>query len=261
MNRTPIEWVKHADGTKGFTWNPVVGCRRGCEYCYARDFARRNLSKCAKCATFEPHLHAERLEQPWHRKKPTTIFVGSICDLLGEWVPARWIEDVLREMRWGREAIDAPSPHRFLALTKNPKRYRDFDLPENLWCGVTMTTVKDHINLYHRMNPRRSVSTREIMWPKTNKQFLSLEPLLGDPFAHGQIDWKGTLETKFDWIIIGPLNRRGHDPVTKREWVEKLIEIAQDANVPVFLKDACTKIGYTMDEMIERNLRQVPWRV
>ena len=29
MNRSRIEYVDH-------TWNPITGCRRNCEYCYAR---------------------------------------------------------------------------------------------------------------------------------------------------------------------------------------------------------------------------------
>ena len=34
MNRTRIDWAD-------MTWNPVVGCLHGCEYCYARDIAQR----------------------------------------------------------------------------------------------------------------------------------------------------------------------------------------------------------------------------
>lgn len=34
MNKTDIEWAD-------MTWNPVVGCKHGCEYCYARRIAKR----------------------------------------------------------------------------------------------------------------------------------------------------------------------------------------------------------------------------
>lgn len=34
MNKTNIEWCDS-------TWNPVTGCRHGCEYCYARRIAKR----------------------------------------------------------------------------------------------------------------------------------------------------------------------------------------------------------------------------
>ena len=29
LNETKIEWCTH-------TWNPITGCRHGCDYCYAR---------------------------------------------------------------------------------------------------------------------------------------------------------------------------------------------------------------------------------
>ena len=34
MNDTKIEWCD-------MTWNPVTGCKHGCEYCYARRVANR----------------------------------------------------------------------------------------------------------------------------------------------------------------------------------------------------------------------------
>lgn len=34
MNKTDIEWAD-------MTWNPVVGCKHGCEYCYAQRYAKR----------------------------------------------------------------------------------------------------------------------------------------------------------------------------------------------------------------------------
>ncbi len=43
MNRTNIEWVRNEDNTQGYTWNPVVGCRHGCEWCYARKIAARGI--------------------------------------------------------------------------------------------------------------------------------------------------------------------------------------------------------------------------
>lgn len=34
MKKTKIEWCDS-------TWNPVVGCKHGCEYCYAKRIAER----------------------------------------------------------------------------------------------------------------------------------------------------------------------------------------------------------------------------
>lgn len=34
MQKTSIEWAD-------YSWNPVSGCKHGCEYCYARRMAVR----------------------------------------------------------------------------------------------------------------------------------------------------------------------------------------------------------------------------
>jgi len=44
MSKTPIEWVRNADGTQGQSWNPVRGCSRvseGCRNCYGERMAAR----------------------------------------------------------------------------------------------------------------------------------------------------------------------------------------------------------------------------
>ncbi len=38
MNRTGIEWARLGLET-GFTFNPIVGCTNGCQYCYAKVMA------------------------------------------------------------------------------------------------------------------------------------------------------------------------------------------------------------------------------
>ena len=164
MNKTDIEWAD-------MTWNPVVGCKRGCEYCYARRYAKRfgGYDKSDGTITthcplpraelhqpltitrrngktvnspfpfgFEPTLLRYRLEEPQHIKEPQTIFVGSMTDLFGRWVPTRWILEVL-------DACAAAPQHRYMFLTKNPERYAQLDelalLPhkDNFWYGSTVT--------------------------------------------------------------------------------------------------------------------------
>lgn len=56
MNRTKIEWCD-------YTWNPVVGCKHGCSYCYAKRFAERGLGeygKHEKGRRFEPRFLPDR---------------------------------------------------------------------------------------------------------------------------------------------------------------------------------------------------------
>lgn len=109
MDRTKIDWCNS-------TWNPVTGCLHGCEYCYARgmtrrfgkqlpdlsDFARRNkglhlldnkIDHNSYPYGFEPTFHAYRLND-YIGKKGRNIFVCSMADLFGDWVPDSWIEEV-----------------------------------------------------------------------------------------------------------------------------------------------------------------------
>jgi len=243
MNPTGIEWTE-------CTWNPVVGCKHGCWYCYARQQVKRFRQRCEKCYTFEPHIHPERIFDPLRRRKPATIFVVSMGDLWGDWVPAAWIDAVL-------DVIHACPQHTFLALTKNPERYYEFVKPwnhilqENLWCGITITGSRD----------LERIETASLLMPAHQKKFISFEPLLDDAAAildDMGLDYVGDA-TIWDAIIIGPLNKRGHDPVTQREWVERIMDVAQTAGVPVILKDACEKIGFTKAEI--KAHQQTPWRV
>ena len=62
---------------------------------------------------FKPTFHRYRLNQPMRWTKPRDIFVCSMADLFGEWVPTEWISAVI-------EACKAAPQHRYLFLTKNP---------------------------------------------------------------------------------------------------------------------------------------------
>ncbi len=100
MNKTKINWPD-----LDYTWNSVVGCRRNCYYCYARELNNRFkfIKKWNK-----PQFFEERLEQPGKVKKPSVIFVGSMCDLFGEWVPDEWIDKIIEVCKIGWQIYPCP---------------------------------------------------------------------------------------------------------------------------------------------------------
>lgn len=238
MNKTIIEWCD-------YTWNPITGCwgpggtaeqPNRCWYCYAQKMAERfNSSKIAgeKIRVFKdpfrPIARPERLGEPDRIKKPSRIFVCSMGDLFGDWVPADWIKKVL-----GVAARN--SRQKFLFLTKNPARYREFNpWLSNCWLGATVTNQ-------HHAETKLPV----LLQADAAVRFVSVEPMLGPvdleiPYGQGVGDL--VLEptqgrSHLDWIIIGALTGPGAMKYKPRqEWVQSLINQARAANVPVFLKD------------------------
>lgn len=230
MNRTRIEWVVNGDGRQGFTWNPVTGCLHGCGYCYARSITKRF----DKPGYFSPVFHQDRLN-PKFPGKPSTIFVCSMSDLFGDWVPDSWIFRVL-------DIVKQCSQHTFLFLTKNPSRYQGFEFPNNCWLGATTDTAN-----------RASAFTDNLTFKKsTNKTFISAEPLLGDIADY--VDYGAV-----DWIIIGGLNRNGKPVRQYKEgpglrWVIYLIRRARRHKVPVFVKNGLSGLCPEL-----KNCRDLPY--
>jgi len=123
-----------------------------------------------------------------------------MADLFGEWVPDRWIVEVL-------DACRAAPQHRYLFLTKNPARYLELNemalMPHGdiFWYGSTVTDRKAK-GMYSK--------TKDI------KAFWSMEPLLGPINITGS-------EGLSDWIILGAMTGPGSkERQPKPEWIASL---------------------------------------
>lgn len=268
MVKTKIEWCDS-------TWNPVTGCRHGCAYCYARGYAERfcgydmnggittknplpraELSEALTVTRsngktvaapypfgFQPTLHRYRMKQPQKWVNPQNIFVCSMADLFGNWIPDSWIEETFK-------AAQEADRHRYLFLTKNPTRYcqlHDADkLPKSrfagkesrrIWYGTTFT------------NNHQPVWDGSVDF----NTFVSIEPLLEEL----EIDPEGMAFGALNWIIIGAETGSRKDKVTpKAEWVDRIVRAADNRGIPVFMKDSLIPI---MGE--DRMRREFPWEV
>jgi protein gp37 len=266
MNRTKIEWVRNDDGTQGYTWNPVTGCLHGCKYCYARGIARRfgcdnyngklheisqpvyryKGDKPSKYLPFpygfDPTFHRYRLDEPQKVKKPSTIFVGSMTDLFGEWVPDEWIAAVF-------EACAKVPQHRYIFLTKNPKRYyKLFDegklkARNNFWFGITLTSNND---------------TWKVNYTKFKGNiFYSIEPILDEKVLNDVLPY---YTHGVEWVILGTESgNRKNKFMPTRQCLEYNISLAKregnNEELKIFMKDSLKDIWG------EPLIQQMPWGV
>ena len=242
MNKSKIEWTY-------FTWNPVTGCLHDCPYCYARKQARRfcgdiRLNKGSDQLMkdendlyileqpfknqvtgrvtpdpvgFEPIMHRYRLPMPSQKKKPAKIFVCSMADLFGAWVPDSWIEDVFK-------ACDAAPWHTYLFLTKNPGRYVELAekglirTGDNFWYGSTATTPEV-----------------EFFWHDQLNTFVSIEPIL-EPFPD-TLASNGIQKVK--WVIVGAeTGSHKGKVVPEKKWIRDIVKACWATKTPVFMKDS-----------------------
>jgi protein gp37 len=174
----------------GWTWNPVTGCLHGCKYCYSREMAEVNENyKQVYPVGFTPLFHHERLDAPSNMLIPLgtpadspdkRVFVCSMADLFGKWVPDKWIETVLascnKNLSW-----------EYLFLTKFPRRYVGLELPPTAWIG---TSIDEQKRVRLADEAFRQIKDVRVKW-------LSLEPLL-EP-----LEFTEEFLALFDWVVIG----------------------------------------------------------
>lgn len=250
MEKSKIDWTDD-------TWNPISGCYHGCEYCYAREMTKRfgkNLPDLSDFAIknkglhlldnridstpypfgFEPTFHAYLLDK-YANKKGRNIFVCSMADLFGSWVPDSWIEEVFK-------ACEKAPQHNYLFLTKNPKRYGELRAKgimrhsENMWYGYSMTN-----------------NSFIIPYVREKNVFVSIEPILEEihiPYS----DLGGCI----DWVIIGAeTGRRKNKVIPKREWIERIVYDCHTNKIPIFMKSSLADIwGEPLIQEFPKELRK-----
>lgn len=238
MNKTKIEWTD-------FTYNPVTGCwgpggtaeqPKRCSYCYAQKMAQRIWAMQKRPLIddpFMPMFWPERLFKPSKVKKPSKIFVCSMGELFGDWVPENWINAVIQH-------VNRCQHHTFLFLSKNPRRLKDFNpWPANCWVGTTVTNQAD--------------ADERLPWllqVEAPVRFVSHEPLISEIVVKkylfgrsgGETYWSNyrTYLDKIAWAIIGAMTGPGAvkcDPA----WVQGLIDQYRAAGVPIFVKGSLYK--------------------
>ncbi len=234
MGKSNIQWCDKV-------WNVVTGCSHagspGCDQCYAKRMSKRLAGRYGypKDVPFKVTLHPDRLDEPFHWKKPCKIFVCSMGDLFHEDIDFARINDIYSIMRRSER-------HTFMVLTKRILRAQEYfssplgyrhrtyaPIPDNVYLGVTAEN--------QRIADERIPILLQI--PAT-KRFVSIEPMLGsiniaeslNGFEHG--NWHQKLPS-LDWVICGCESGPKRRPC-KVEWIHSLQQQCSYAHVPFFLK-------------------------
>lgn len=171
-------------------------------------------------------FHRYRLDEPRRWKKQRTIFVCSMADLFGDWVPDKWIEEVFK-------ACEAAPQHQYLFLTKNPARYRELrnagklPIKVNFWYGTTVTLPE-----------------QPYFYSEYHNCFLSIEPI------HAYFG-EECIEHAVDWIIIGAEtgNRKGK-VIPQKSWIEDIAGYGHASCTPIFMKNSLLELmGSEFEQM------------
>ena len=220
FNRTndSVDWAS-------WTWNPVTGCNHGCNFCYAREIAHSQRMADYYPNQFTPTFHEYRLDAPSNTPIPEEgedrdkrVFVCSMADLFGKWVPDKWIARVFEA------CIESPE-WEYLFLTKWPARYKKMPLMENAWYGSSVVKQSDVSRVEKAMSGFNSSGS--IKW-------VSMEPML-EPIEFSDLSW-------CDLMVIGAQTQttqpEGYVEAFSPEfdWVVDVVNQCREAGVPYYLK-------------------------
>jgi protein gp37 len=192
MNKTSIEFCD-------FTLNPIIGCRNGCKYCWARKLNNRYFKN---NDFFTPKFYPERLNEkiPGLPKKRNEIakmislnkpiiFMVDMGDIFSDGVHLDWKKQVFRYAEMHKEV-------NFLFLTKRPNDYINWT--ERMSINVFLGTSIDYAHNKGRLEPIKTIGRRGF------RTFVNIEPLMS---RMDGVDFSG-----IDFVIVGALTGQKYRP-------------------------------------------------
>ncbi|MCM1556775.1 MAG: phage Gp37/Gp68 family protein [Anaeroplasma bactoclasticum] len=225
MNKTKIDWCD-------CTINPVVGCKNGCKYCYARKINQRfrfieNWE--------EPQFFPERLKQ-LNSKKPKSIFMDSMSDI-GYW-KEKYIAETFNVIRRNPQ-------HNYIFLTKGIQKSDCFAIGKIFSHRILCQNLQNRQNIFIG----KTIDKNNKFDPSEQYDFLSIEPIL-EPINLELLQYSLYVRQ----VILGAeTGNRKEKVVPKKEWIDNIVKECNKANARVFMKESLRQImgeDFRQDELI-----------
>lgn len=264
LSPTGIEYGDYAWNFASGCGNNISGkCNSGGFNCWAYPITKRFAERYPN--GFNPTIYPEALLSPLYLKKPSRILCAFMGDLFWdcpEFDPERKIQSLMPSGKasvtmslkgWIFCTIKQCPQHTFLFLTKQPQNLPPWSpFPQNAWVGGTVCTQA----MFDR-------TMDYMVMVEAGKRYLSIEPMLTAITATQGIGKSLSQQLEIlDWLIIGALTGRSYwdlsaqlyyseDTTASRikrygrgwtlqpkiEWVREIVEAADKAGIPVFLKE------------------------
>ncbi len=233
LSPTGIEYGDYAWNFASGCGNNIDGqCKAGGFRCWAYSISQRFEGHYPN--GFKPTIYPDALLSPLYLKKPSRILCAFMGDLFWdcpEFDPDRKIHSQMPSGKvsvtmslkgWVFTTMKQCPQHTFLFLTKQPQNLPQWSpFPPNCYVGVSVTKPEF---LLPALDAFDSI--------QCSVRYLSIEPMLA---AFDVPDLSLLLAGSVDWLIIGAQTKPYKPP--RLEWVSEIVEAADKAGIPVFLKN------------------------
>lgn len=240
MKETKIDWCD-------YTINPVIGCKRGCPYCYAKKLNDR--------FHFVKDFSVPEIKwksfKTFHPKKKISIFFDSMSDF------EYWSDQDISMFH--SMIMESTGMVSFIGLTKSPEaisrfrkadilsEYGTFEFPDyvngsGLWIGYTIDG---------KAQVDKAIATNRPI----EADFLSVEPLECDLYKETNFIDVVLASDRIKLIIIGAeTGNRVGKVECKKEWVDSIVNICDFKGIKVFMKSSLKE---TMGTFFRQD--KLPW--
>jgi uncharacterized Fe-S cluster-containing radical SAM superfamily protein len=211
------------------TWNPFVGCKFDCKYCFPtfHKQLKRRKQKCEKCYNYHPHEHPERLKRIPNSE---IIFVAGDGDLS------------FCNPDYTRKIIDRIKEHNkrcrnkkiFYFQSKNPKYFEQFlkEFPDNVVLLTTLETNRDENYESISKAPKPSQRYRDFLALNYPRKVVTIEPVM-DFDTDIFLDWILTIKPLYVWFGFNSHHKTVQLPEPSIEKAQEFVDLLKANNIEV----------------------------